>query len=111
LVRAWSRSIAKAFASSSECTPNATLAGASAAIQLGLAQLVGKIALARLHEVDGTAGANGSRVSQARAHAALAAGLLAASPPDLAAAYLQYQKAWEVLKNEPSGFGSPPVAS
>ena len=90
-------------------TPNATLAAASADIQRGLAELVGRIALERFDAVDGLEGVNPSRLSQAQAHLDLAAGHLAASPPSLAEAYLQYQKAWEVLKNEPSIAPAPPV--
>lgn len=92
-------------------TPSATLAGASAAIQLGLAELMGRIAQARLDEVDGTAGANGSRVSQAHAHFNLGAGYMSASPPNLGEAYLQFQKVCEVVKNEPPAFGSAPAAA
>jgi hypothetical protein len=92
-------------------TPNAALAAASAAIQLGLVELDGRIAQARFAEVSGTSDANASRVSQAQTHLTNAAAHLAASPPNLAEALLQYQKAWEVLKNEPPQFasGAPPA--
>jgi hypothetical protein len=92
-------------------SPNAALAAASTAIQLGLVELDGRIAKARFAEVSGMPEASASRVSQAQAHLTNAAAHLAASPPNPAEALLQYQKAWEVLKNEPPQFasGAPPA--